>query len=56
MRYLSLIRIDENTGKQPSQRLMDEMSKLMDEMTHWSAPRACFPQSNAALLILPHPQ
>ena len=33
MRYLSLIRIDENTGQQPSQRLMDEMGKLMDEMT-----------------------
>jgi len=33
MRFLSLIRIDENTGRQPSQRLMDEMGKLMDEMT-----------------------
>ena len=33
MRYLSLIRIDENTGQQPSQRLMDEMGKLIDEMT-----------------------
>jgi hypothetical protein len=33
MRYLSLIRIDENTGQQPSQRLMDEMGKLMEEMT-----------------------
>jgi hypothetical protein len=33
MRFLSLIRIDENTGQKPSQRLMDEMGKLMDEMT-----------------------
>jgi hypothetical protein len=33
MRFLSLIRIDESTGQQPSQRLMDEMGKLMDEMT-----------------------
>ena len=33
MRFLSMIRIDENTGQQPSQRLMDEMGKLMDEMT-----------------------
>ena len=33
MRFLSMIRIDENTGQQPSQRLMEEMGKLMDEMT-----------------------
>ena len=33
MRFLSLIRIDESTGQQPSQRLMDEMGKLIDEMT-----------------------
>ena len=33
MRFLSLIRIDESTGQQPSQRLMDEMGKLMDELT-----------------------
>lgn len=33
MRFLSMIRIDEKTGQQPSQRLMDEMGKLMDEMT-----------------------
>jgi len=32
MRFLSMIRIDENSGQQPSQRLMDEMGKLMDEM------------------------
>jgi len=33
MRFLSLIPIDESTGQQPSQRLMDEMGKLIDEMT-----------------------
>ena len=33
MRYLSMIRIDENTGQQPSERLMQEMGKLLDEMT-----------------------
>lgn len=33
MRFLSLIRIQESTGKQPSERLMSEMGKLMDEMT-----------------------
>ncbi|MBO9664047.1 YciI family protein [Dokdonella sp.] len=33
MRFLSLIRIQENTGKQPSERLMSEMGKLMGEMT-----------------------
>ena len=31
MRFLSLIRIDESTGQQPSQRLMDEMGKLIEE-------------------------
>ncbi|HZO03759.1 MAG TPA: YciI family protein [Burkholderiales bacterium] len=32
MRFLSMIRIDEKTGKQPSERLMNEMGKLMEEM------------------------
>ena len=32
MRFLSLIRINENTGKQPSERLMSEMGKLMTQM------------------------
>jgi hypothetical protein len=33
MRFLSMIRIDENTGQKPSERLMAEMGKLIDEMT-----------------------
>ena len=33
MRFLSLIRVPENTGKEPSERLMSEMGTLMDEMT-----------------------
>lgn len=33
MRFLSLIRVQENTGKMPSDRLMSEMGKLMTEMT-----------------------
>ena len=33
MRFLSMIRIDEKSGKQPSERLMNEMGKLMEEMT-----------------------
>jgi hypothetical protein len=33
MRFLSMIRIQEDTGKQPSERLMTEMGKLMGEMT-----------------------
>lgn len=33
MRFLSLIRVQENTGKMPSERLMSEMGKLMTEMT-----------------------
>jgi len=32
MRFLSMIRVQENTGKQPSERLMTEMGKLMTEM------------------------
>ena len=32
MRFLSLIRVDETTGQKPSERLMNEMGKLMDEM------------------------
>ena len=32
MRFLSLIRVQENTGKQPSERLMSEMGKLMIAM------------------------
>ena len=33
MRFLSMIRIDENTGNKPSDRLMTEMGALIDEMT-----------------------
>ena len=31
MRFLSMVRIDESTGQQPSERLMSEMGKLIDE-------------------------
>jgi hypothetical protein len=33
MRFLSMIRIDETTGRQPDERLMTEMGKLMEEAT-----------------------
>ena len=33
MRFLSMIRVDEKTGQQPSERLMTEMGKLLEEMT-----------------------
>ena len=33
MRFLSMIRVDENSGQVPSQQLMDDMGKLIDEMT-----------------------
>ncbi len=33
MRFLSMIRTDENSGKVPSERLMRDMGKLIDEMT-----------------------
>ena len=32
MKFLSMIRIQENTGQKPSDRLMNEMGKLMEEM------------------------
>ena len=33
MRFLSMIRINENSGQVPSEQLMQDMGKLMDEMT-----------------------
>ena len=33
MRYLSMIRIDENTGQVPNEKLMNDMGRLIDEMT-----------------------
>jgi hypothetical protein len=33
MRFLSMIRIDENSGQVPSEQLMHDMGKLIDEMT-----------------------
>jgi hypothetical protein len=32
MRFLSMVRINESTGQKPSERLMQEMGKLMQEM------------------------
>ena len=32
MRFLSMIRVNENTGQKPSERLMKEMGVLIDEM------------------------
>lgn len=33
MRFLSMIRIQENTGQVPSEQLMNDMGKLIDELT-----------------------
>jgi len=33
MKFLSMIRIDEKTGQQPSEQLMQDMGKLIEEMT-----------------------
>ena len=33
MRFLSMIRIDEKTAKAPTERLMADMGRLIDEMT-----------------------
>jgi hypothetical protein len=37
MRFLSMIRIRENTGQVPSEQLMNDMGKLIDEMTREGA-------------------
>ena len=37
MRFLSMIRVDEHTGQVPSEQLMQDMGKLMDEMTREGA-------------------
>jgi len=33
MRFLSIIKVNERTGQRPSERLMAEMGKLIEEMT-----------------------
>jgi len=33
MKFLSMIRIDEKTGQQPTEQLMQDMGKLIDELT-----------------------
>lgn len=33
MRFLSMIRINENSGQVPSEQLMNDMGKLIDELT-----------------------
>ena len=33
MRFLSMIRVEENTGQVPSEQLMADMGKLIEEMT-----------------------
>ena len=33
MRFMSMIRIQENTGQVPSEQLMTDMGKLIEEMT-----------------------
>ena len=33
MKFLSMIRINENSGMKPSQKLMDDMGKLIEEAT-----------------------
>jgi hypothetical protein len=33
MRFLSMVRVNENSGKVPSEQLMADMGKLMEEMT-----------------------
>ena len=37
MKFLSMVRINEKSGQQPSERLMNEMGKLIEEMTRTGA-------------------
>jgi hypothetical protein len=37
MRYLSMIRIDERSGQEPSEQLMQDMGKLIEELTRSGA-------------------
>jgi hypothetical protein len=37
MRFLSMVRVDEKSGQKPSQRLMEDMGKLIEEMTKTGA-------------------
>src|SRR3954469_7225097 len=37
MRFLSMIRINENTGQKPTEKLMQDMGKLMEELTRTGA-------------------
>jgi hypothetical protein len=37
MRFLSVIRVNENSGQVPSQQLMEDMGKLIDELTRSGA-------------------
>lgn len=37
MRFLSMVRINEKSGQRPSERLMKEMGKLVEEMTRSGA-------------------
>lgn len=37
MRFLSMVKIDEKSGQKPSQKLMDDMGKLIEEMTRTGA-------------------
>ena len=37
MRFLSMIRVDENGGQVPSEQLMHDMGKLIDDMTREGA-------------------
>jgi hypothetical protein len=33
MKFMSMIRVNENTGQKPSEQLMNDMGKLIEEMT-----------------------
>ena len=41
MRFISMIRIEENTGQVPSEQLMSDMGKLIEELTGTAGGGAC---------------
>lgn len=57
MQFLSLVRVNENSGKQPDEQLMRDMGKLMEEMMaagHLLDTAGLRPSSEGARLRLAH--
>jgi len=45
MRFLSMIRVDEKSGRVPSEQLMSDMGRLIEEMTRAGVRKVIFTSS-----------